>query len=200
MGTIPPGSTLVFDTKLMEIQGIPAESVDADTNIHPSPVSSSSKSTKVATNVDLEKVEPAVVGLGSEAGPKTKQAEAGSGECRLLGPFALVVQSALGILALLSLVFKRWRERPRRPIKVWLFDVPKQVCGTALLHVINIAISTLSSTAVDAASVVAQAAETVIDAQGNVPNPCSYYLLNLAIDVRSPTIHFCPKLTLFRQQ
>src|SRR3954469_25793348 len=40
-------------------------------------------------------------------------------ECRLLGPFALLVQLALGGLALLALVYKRWRERPQRPVKVW---------------------------------------------------------------------------------
>src|SRR5262245_55494132 len=40
-----------------------------------------------------------------------------TGECQLLGSWAIVVQAALGAVALLSLVYKRWRERPQRPIK-----------------------------------------------------------------------------------
>lgn len=40
--------------------------------------------------------------------------------CRLLGPFALIVQAALGALAVLALVWKRHRERPQRPLKIWL--------------------------------------------------------------------------------
>ena len=64
-----------------------------------------------------------------------------SGECELLGPFALLVQLALGGLALLALVFKRWRERPQRPVKVWAFDVSKQVVGSVLLHAANLVMS-----------------------------------------------------------
>ena len=113
------------------------------------------------------------------------------GECRLLGSFALLVQAALGGLALLSLVYKRWRERPQRPVKIWFFDVSKQVFGSVLVHIANIFISMLTSggfsiTASSAAGATAAANED--DArrdQPYIPNPCSFYLLNLAIDVRS---------------
>src|SRR5689334_364342 len=44
-----------------------------------------------------------------------------TGECELLGQFAVIVQAAMGALALLALVYKRWRERPQRPIKIWAF-------------------------------------------------------------------------------
>src|SRR4051812_5585697 len=54
-------------------------------------------------------------------------------ECRLLGSFAILVQLALGALALMVLVFKRWRERPQRPVKIWFFDVSKQVFGSVLV-------------------------------------------------------------------
>ena len=100
----------------------------------------------------------------------------GSGECQLLGPFSLLVQSALGLLALSSLVWKRYRERPRRPIKVWAFDASKQVVGSMLLHIANLLMSMLSAGQL---SVKAKA----LDDDGYQPNPCSFYLLNLAIDV-----------------
>ena len=93
-----------------------------------------------------------------------------NGECRLLGPFSLLVQAALGGLALLSLVYKRWRERPQRPIKVWAFDVSKQVFGSAMLHLANLLMSMFSAGQFEITS-------------DYTPNPCSFYLLNLGIDV-----------------
>ncbi|KAI1383258.1 vacuolar membrane protein-domain-containing protein [Hypoxylon trugodes] len=108
------------------------------------------------------------------------------GECRLVGPFALLVQLALGGLALLSLVYKRWRERPQRPVKIWFFDVSKQVFGSVLVHIANVFMSMLTSgrfsIKLDPANV--QAAERMLrrDEDQYTPNPCSFYLLNLAID------------------
>ncbi|WEW57969.1 hypothetical protein PRK78_003436 [Emydomyces testavorans] len=92
-----------------------------------------------------------------------------NGRCELLGPFSLVVQAALGGLALLVLVYKRWKERPQRPVKVWAFDVSKQVVGSVLLHLANLLASMLS------------AGEIPVTATYE-PNPCTYYLLNLGID------------------
>jgi hypothetical protein len=92
-----------------------------------------------------------------------------TGECKLLGPFSLLVQAALGALALLSLVYKRWRERPQRPVKVWTFDVSKQVFGSVMLHLANLLMSMFS------------AGQFEITKQYR-PNPCSFYLLNLGID------------------
>lgn len=115
-----------------------------------------------------------------------------NGECRLLGPFALFVQLALGGLALLALVYKRWRERPQRPVKIWFFDVSKQVFGSVLVHVANVFMSMLTSgrfsiklTPTPARSVALELVTRAL--RGRVdeytPNPCSFYLLNLAIDV-----------------
>jgi len=94
-----------------------------------------------------------------------------TGECQLLGSFAILVQAALGVLALSSLVFKRWRERPQRPVKVWAFDASKQVVGSALLHLANLFMSMFSS---------GQLQYTATSKYK--PNPCSFYLLNLGID------------------
>ena len=93
------------------------------------------------------------------------------GECRLLGPFSVFVQIALGSLALLSLVYKRWRERPQRPVKIWAFDVSKQVFGSVMLHMLNLVMSMFSAGQLEIRS-------------SYKPNPCSFYLLNLGIDVR----------------
>ncbi|KAI0535700.1 vacuolar membrane protein-domain-containing protein [Xylaria digitata] len=110
----------------------------------------------------------------------------GEGECRLLGPFALLVQLALGGLALLSLVYKRWRERPQRPLKIWFFDVSKQVFGSVLVHIANIFMSMLTSgrfnfqlepAGVQTAARLLRRADAPY-----IPNPCSFYLLNLGID------------------
>lgn len=116
-----------------------------------------------------------MVSAGSAHGPKN---DAGGGDCELLGPFSLVIQAALGLLALSSLVWKRYRERPRRPIKVWSFDVSKQVVGSGLLHIANLLMSMLSAGKL---SVNMKAVESI--AEEYKPNPCSFYLLNLGIDV-----------------
>ncbi|KIW63010.1 hypothetical protein PV04_09892 [Phialophora macrospora] len=105
-----------------------------------------------------------------------------NGECKLLGSFAILVQAALGALALLSLVFKRWRERPQRPLKVWSFDVSKQVVGSVLLHLLNLLMSMFSSGQIGDGVVNATATTLGAGIEAYQPNPCSFYLLNLAID------------------
>ena len=116
--------------------------------------------------------------LNATSSPKHDE---NNGECQLLGPFAVVVQMALGMLALLSLVFKRWRERPQRPVKVWAFDASKQVFGSALLHLANLLMALFSSGELGD-SLAKTAAEAVAVESTYQPNPCSYYLLNLGID------------------
>lgn len=93
------------------------------------------------------------------------------------------MQLALGGLALLALVFKRWRERPQRPVKVWAFDVSKQVVGSVLLHAANLVMSMLSSgrLSIKVEDVIEARDESASAAGG--PNPCSFYFLNLLIDV-----------------
>ncbi|KAF2426173.1 hypothetical protein EJ08DRAFT_616757 [Tothia fuscella] len=166
---IPPKSTLIFDTELLGI-GKLGEPKEATT--------SSASTGAGSTSFPLILPEPG--GKASEKGPKHDDDGSNNGECRLLGPFALVVQAALGILAVMSLVFKRWRESPRRSLKVWSFDVSKQVVGSALLHLANLLMSMLSSGKFDIAQ---KAAPTITeDGKKDFPNPCSFYVLNVAID------------------
>ena len=113
----------------------------------------------------------------------TQDEDGNNGECKLLGSFAVFVQGALGALALLSLVFKRWRERPQRPIKVWAFDVSKQVVGSILLHLANLVMAMFSAGQLQATIAKSAASAAGVDTEDTYqPNPCSWYLLNLAID------------------
>jgi STIMATE family len=121
-------------------------------------------------------------GLASAAGKPDAGQDEDTGECKLLGSFAILVQASLGLLALLVLVYKRWREIPQRPVKIWAFDASKQVVGSALLHLANLFMSMLSSGQIEGnlAQAVASSIDTAEDRPP--PNPCSFYLLNLAID------------------
>ncbi|TKA81228.1 hypothetical protein B0A49_00498 [Cryomyces minteri] len=191
MGIIPPGSTLVFETELEAIRGVPKPTIisaaatpTAEADAAPSAsVSLQNTTATVATVAEAAATSTAMAATGSNASPLEKEKPgADDGECRLLGPFALIIQAALGALALLSLVFKRYRERPRRPLKIWWFDVSKQLFGSVLLHLANLFMSMLSSGDFDvAAKAKAMAAQTQGE-DGRRPNPCSFYLLNLAID------------------
>jgi hypothetical protein len=109
--------------------------------------------------------------------------ESDKGECNLLGNFALLVQGFLGLLAVSSLAIKRLRESPRRPMKIWFFDVSKQVFGSVLLHLANVLMSMLSSGKFDVAATNPTPKYAGTNEEGDQPNPCSFYLLNLAIDV-----------------
>ena len=184
VGPIPGGSTLIFETWLVDIDGVepeasatletttedkeePQKIEDAPGNIHDRPQPSAELSTNGTDKGPHD---------GPKDGPKDGQ---GDSECRLLGPFALLVQGALGALALLSLVFKRYRETPRRPLKIWWFDASKQVFGSVLLHLANLFMSMLSS-----GELSVNAKTPVLGTESaQQPNPCSFYLLNLAIDV-----------------
>lgn len=133
----------------------------------------------------------------TSASPMSQQTDNNT-ECRLLGSFAILVQIALGCLAISSLVYKRWRERPQRPVKIWFFDVSKQVFGSVLVHAANVFMSMLTSGKfeIKVLDPVAVAVGTkmvkrgieygILSPRGEdeyTPNPCSFYLLNLAIDV-----------------
>lgn len=189
MPGIPADSTLIFDTALREIVGVeqPHEQSSAQTpsataaaSIASPSASPSATPTPTAHAIaEEEKVEdpPHEPEEGPIMGDEPKK------RCQLLGPFALLVQGALGGFAILTLVWKRYREKPQRPWKIWFFDVSKQIFGSMLTHVLNVGMSMLSSVRiVDHAEKFGSAVQAQ-DKDGHYPNPCSFYLLNLAIDV-----------------
>jgi len=198
MGAIKAGSTLVFETKLMGIKGVEAEAEESFTSSASATLSQAQPSESTTSTLGSvanaaptpepssteasSEDEKTAAAMGSEGGPKSKPDDADNGECRLLGPFALIVQGALGLLAMLSLVFKRWREKPRRPLKIWFFDASKQIVGSILLHLANLFMSMLSSGDFDAEKSASELLVSQVGDDGSMPNPCSFYLLNLAID------------------
>jgi hypothetical protein len=62
--------------------------------------------------------------------------------------------------------------------------VAKQVTGSVILHLINLLMSELGAGNLE--NTVAEVGSKIQDEEGRKPNPCSFYLLNLAIDVRIP--------------
>lgn len=185
---------IVFAVDLLAIEGVGS--------VPPPSTTTAVQEGAASTTFPLTGAATTAAAEGSEKGPQHTDDD-DSGECKLLGPFALLVQGALGILAVSSLVFKRWRETPRRPLKVWSFDASKQVVGSALLHLANLLMSIFSSGQFDITHKAQQAATAVVQGgKKEFPNPCSFYLLNLAIDV-SLQISVChvPKAnTIERQQ
>ncbi|KAF2853853.1 FK506-binding protein-like protein 2 precursor [Plenodomus tracheiphilus IPT5] len=203
-GKIPAGSTLIFETELLGIDGVKAEPVPAPAKSAPESAKPSPTASDDTVNANDEEAPPVLPsgapaptradaaatpapkvepGNNANAQASPMDEEDGGGECNLLGNFALLVQGALGLLAVSSLAVKRMRESPRRPVKIWFFDVSKQVFGSVLLHLANILMSMLSSGSFDVATTVAATPQyTATDDKGDQPNPCSFYLLNLAID------------------
>ena len=178
----------VFETELMEIDGVKPEPIPSVVQPTETPQASETPAEKPTPSQAI--ADPATTAAPSTESTKTAIAqgnpldeEKGDGECNLLGDFALLVQGALGLLAVSSLAVKRWREHPRRPVKIWFFDASKQVFGSVLLHLANILMSMLSSGKFDVAAKTNATPQLAASDEGDQPNPCSFYLLNLAIDV-----------------
>ncbi|PWN94073.1 hypothetical protein FA10DRAFT_264663 [Acaromyces ingoldii] len=114
----------------------------------------------MATPATLPPLSSSMVGL-----PEPDPNDPSNRNCRLLGPFALFVQALMGVVVVGTLVLKRQRERPKRPWKIWLLDISKQMLGQLFVHTLNVALSSLGSLASEGEE-----------------NPCSLYFLNIAID------------------
>jgi hypothetical protein len=203
-GVIGPGAWLVFETKLVDIVGVTQETIifepatsttaAAATATEDGAFSIATAPSEPPAEVEHEeednKTELTATPLEPEPVDKLSDEEASdNAECHLLGPFALLVQGALGTMAILSLVWKRYREEPKRPWKIWFFDVSKQVFGSMLTHILNLAMSMLSSVDMVNAAKKAGTQSAMQDPGAGMPNPCSFYLLNLAIDVSCLITH-----------
>ncbi|CAG8512871.1 11148_t:CDS:2 [Acaulospora colombiana] len=58
--------------------------------------------------------------------------------CVLVDKFAIFVQILLAAIAFSTLIYKRHRERPQRPLSIWAYDVSKQIIGAIMIHGLNI--------------------------------------------------------------
>ncbi|KAI8341638.1 vacuolar membrane protein-domain-containing protein [Chlamydoabsidia padenii] len=87
--------------------------------------------------------------------------------CKLLDSFAIGVQLLLACIAFSTLILKRQREKPRRPLRVWGFDVSKQLMGGIVIHTLNLAMSYISGYSLD---------------DDGPSNPCVWYWLHIFVD------------------
>ncbi|KAG1538779.1 hypothetical protein G6F51_009551 [Rhizopus arrhizus] len=81
--------------------------------------------------------------------------------------FGIIVQLCLAAAAFSTLIFKRQREKPQRPLRIWGFDVSKQLAGGIIVHFLN---------------VVAAVFFGVNPEEGVKSNPCAWYFLNILVD------------------
>ncbi|KAI8331008.1 vacuolar membrane protein-domain-containing protein [Chlamydoabsidia padenii] len=89
------------------------------------------------------------------------------GGCKLMDSFGIFIQLCLAAAAFSTLLIKRQREQPRRPIRTWSLDVSKQLVGGIVIHTLN---------------VVAAYFFGVKPEQGQQSNPCVWYFLNILVD------------------
>ena len=86
--------------------------------------------------------------------------------CTLLGgTFATLVQVSLAVSAVMTLLYKRATETPRRPWLVWFFDASKQGWAGLLQHLVNIGFGMFFA------------------GQGSAASECAWYLTNFSISV-----------------
>ena len=68
-----------------------------------------------------------------------------SAKCEMFGGFGFLIQAILGAAAFSILIVKRYIEKPRRPWKIWFYDVAKQIISSVALHLFNLIISAILS-------------------------------------------------------
>lgn len=117
-------------------------------------------------------------------------------ECLLLGPLSLTIQGFMGLIILSTLLIKRSKEHPRRKMKVWMYDISKQILGSLSTHSLNVVISILKGsdedTWLDASSLLRRSSGlswAKNTGQGsndsdnnNNDDQCYWYFLNLFSD------------------
>jgi hypothetical protein len=104
-------------------------------------------------------------GSGPSAPPSLPPLSPESPRCSLLGgDIGVLVQVILGLAFVFALFFKRWREKPRRPMLVWAFDASKQGVSGFLQHFINVGIG-------------------VVFAEEGQASECSWYFVSFVISV-----------------
>lgn len=119
----------------------------------------------------------------------TKKKIISNQQCELLGPVSILIQSLLGLIAISSLVVKRRYEHPKRPWRIWFYDVSKQVFGSLGIHLLNLAVSLLKSKQLLLS--IMEGGSDGGDEEDH--NQCDWYFLNLLMDttIGVPILWFC---------
>lgn len=87
--------------------------------------------------------------------------------CKLMDTFGITVQLCLAATAFSSLIYKRQKEKPQRPLRIWSFDVTKQLVGGIIVHSLNVLAAIFFGVTPD---------------EGVRSNPCIWYFLNILVD------------------
>jgi hypothetical protein len=89
--------------------------------------------------------------------------------CHLLeGVFSLLVQASLGITALMTLVCKRYVERPQRPFRIFVYDASKQAIAALYAHGLNLLLAI---------------SLTHLLTQPDQKDECLWYFVNFCVDL-----------------
>jgi hypothetical protein len=83
--------------------------------------------------------------LESTNNQNTTEVEESNSKCEMFGGFGFLIQAILGAAAFSILIVKRYIEKPRRPWKIWFYDVAKQIISSLVLHLFNLIISAILS-------------------------------------------------------
>ena len=83
--------------------------------------------------------------LESTNNQNTTEVEESNSKCEMFGGFGFLIQAILGAAAFSILIVKRYIEKPRRPWKIWFYDVAKQIISSVVLHLFNLIISAILS-------------------------------------------------------
>jgi hypothetical protein len=90
-------------------------------------------------------------------------------QCELIGPISIFFQFLLGLIIIASLVLKRQYEVPKRPMRVWVLDISKQIIGSLIIHFMNLGMSLKYKDLYD-------------DGDPMVDYECNWYFINLFVD------------------
>ena len=83
--------------------------------------------------------------LESTNNKNATEVEESNSKCEMFGGFGFFIQAVLGAAAFSILIVKRYIEKPRRPWKIWFYDVAKQIISSLVLHLFNLIISAILS-------------------------------------------------------
>ncbi|KAI8382279.1 vacuolar membrane protein-domain-containing protein [Blakeslea trispora] len=100
---------------------------------------------------------------------RSPEEELPEGGCQLMDGFGIFIQLCLATTAFSTLIYKRQREEPRRPIRIWALDVSKQLAGGVMIHSLNVIAAVFFG----------------LDPKeegGDRSNPCVWYFLNIFVD------------------
>ncbi|AMD21144.1 HEL137Wp [Eremothecium sinecaudum] len=95
--------------------------------------------------------------------------------CELLGPVSLFIQVFMGIIGVSFLLLKREYEHPKRPWRVWLYDIGKQVTGAVGVHFFNV-LTSVSDAPMPYPKLKSMQGDSNDDSE------CDWYFVNLLMD------------------